>query len=80
MGPLMADGLDDAFRGVIRDEMAPLTEQVRLLTEQVTTLPREVGFPGVRAVRVLICSAGQHSAVWTARRDRGLRCGVQWTA
>ena len=47
----MADGmLDDAFRGVIRDEMAPLTEQVRLLTEQVTTLPQviEVGFAAMR--------------------------------
>ena len=47
----MADGaMDDAFRGVIRDEMAPLTEQVRLLTEQVTTLPQviEVGFAAMR--------------------------------
>ena len=47
----MADGmLDDALRGVIRDEMAPLTEQVRLLTEQVTTLAQviEVGFTAMR--------------------------------
>ena len=47
----MADGmLDDALRGVIRDEMAPLTEQVRLLTEQVSTLPQviEVGFAAMR--------------------------------
>ena len=47
----MADGaMDDALRGVIRKEMAPLTEQVRLLTEQVTTLPQviEVGFAAMR--------------------------------
>ena len=50
-GPLMADGmLDDALRGVIRDEMAPLTEQVRLLTEQVTTLAQVIGV-GFAAMR-----------------------------